>query len=105
MSFNPFIACLLFSFAVFYFLLIWMTAALTGAVNDAFFETVLRQLSRRRPSVSLSMQDITTLIEAVRHSTGLHFAGISVSKQKALSAGSLILSLIFLLVKSFGYDE
>jgi len=93
---------------VIYFGVIWLTALVAGYVNDQYFKLVFHQLSllyaHDNDLSSTQNQDTIgtiTKLTAIRQLEGLHFAGVPMSLEKAFGIGSLLVSIVILVLKFF----
>jgi len=91
-----------------YYIMIWVTAVVAGVANDTFFKHVLRKysilyakLGTPNSAVDRQLTQTMTKLLAIRGLDGVHFAGLVMSVEKALSIGSIIASVAFFSMRAF----
>lgn len=97
---------------ILYFSAIWLTALLAGYVNDLFYRSVLYQLTRFYSEddritykENQEILGIITKLSAMRQIEGLHYAGMSMSLEKAFGIGSLLVSIVVVIIRFFAFHN
>jgi hypothetical protein len=97
---------------ILYFSAIWLTALLAGYVNDLYFRSVLYQLTRFYSEddritykENQEILGIITKLSAMRQIEGLHYAGMSMSLEKAFGIGSLLVSIVVVIIRFFAFHN
>jgi len=106
---GDFVDPLLFGFiAILYYAFIWITALSTGYVNDSFFEYLLEKLTKLYayyPEVDdcldKRINSVMERVKTLREISGVRFAGVSMSFEKAVSVGSIIASVILFCINFY----
>ena len=83
--------------AMLLYFIVWCTAAIPGYATTSFVDAAQRKLAKvahARPSAGLEVGDTPTQLmhrlAACRAATGMHFAGIPMTVQKAGTIGTVI---------------
>jgi hypothetical protein len=91
-----------------YYMMIWITAVAAGIANDTFFKHILRKysilyakLGSPNSVVDKQLTQTMTKLLAIRGLDGMHFAGLVMSIEKALSIGSIIASIALFSIRFF----
>jgi hypothetical protein len=89
-----------------YYFTIWITAFSTGMTNDQFFEFIITRLSclyaevlEENHILDERISRSISKVVALQASEGLHFGGVTMSTEKALTVGSVIGSLLVYVVE------
>lgn len=91
-----------------YFVTIWITAFSAGITNDRYFEFVINRLSclyaevlEENAVLDKRISRSISKIVALRSSEGMHFGGVTMSTEKALTVGSILGSVITYVIKIY----
>lgn len=94
-----------------YFGIIWITAFSAGITNDRFYRFILRRLSslyadhgKINDVLDKRINHCINKVLALRGGDGLHFAGVTMTMEKALTVGSVIASIILFCIKMYASD-
>lgn len=84
-----------------YYFTIWITAFSTGITNDRFFEFIVHRLSclyaehdQENDALDKQISRSISKIVALRTGEGMHFGGVVMTTEKALTVGSVVGSII-----------
>lgn len=93
---------------ILYYAMIWLTALSCGIVNDFIFSESINKLAKLYSELPVANYDIDRQIgqtisklTALVGMDGIHFAGVLMSMEKAVSVGSVVVSLTVFCINYF----
>jgi hypothetical protein len=100
------------SAVIVYYGVIWISAFVAGVTNDNFFKLLLRKLSvlyadygKVDDVLDKRINHCINKVISLRGVDGLQFAGVIMTKEKALTVGSVIASIIVFAIRMYTNDS
>lgn len=108
MDINSFRAAMCLSVVIIYYMLIWCTALSAGYINDFVFGESINKLARLYSELRIVDESIDRQIgqtmnklSSLNGNDGVHFAGVTITMDIAISVGSILASFLSLCVNYF----